>query len=194
MIARSSAHAREPFFARLEPAMLGLWVFIAAEALFFGLLIGSYLYLRVRAGVWPPPGMPERDLLVPAINSVVLLSSGVTMHGAHESMRRGETGVLRGGIIATMVLGAAFLGGQAYEYTHAGYGLSSGLMGSTFFTLTGFHGAHVLVGLAFLSLVLVRAGRGFYSAQSHLGVEACALYWHFVDAVWVVLFTVLYLI
>ncbi len=194
MIARPSARTREPFFVHLEPPMLGLWVFIAAEALFFGLLIGSYLYLRVRAGVWPPPGTPEQDILIPAINSVVLLSSGLTMHGAHESIRRGGTDVLRGGIVVTMILGAAFLGGQAWEYTHAGFGLSSGLMGTAFFTLTGFHGAHVLAGLIFLALVLIRAGRGHYTSERHLGVEASALYWHFVDAVWVVLFTVLYLI
>jgi len=116
------------------------------------------------------------------------------MHGAHSSMRKGDTAVLRGGIVATIVLGAAFLGGQAYEYTHAGFGLSSGLLGSAFFTLTGFHGAHVFVGLIFLALILWRAGRGVYTAEHHIGVEAGALYWHFVDAVWVVLLTILYLI
>ncbi len=190
----SSSIRSEPFAPRFSPAILGLWFFIGTEALFFGMLIGSYLYLRVRAGVWPPVDAPQRDLLVPAINSIVLLSSGVTMHGAHMSIRRGDTSVLRGGIFATMILGAAFLAGQAWEYTHAGFGLSSGLLGSSFFTLTGFHGAHVFVGLVFLSLVVLRSARGAYTEEHHLGVEASALYWHFVDAVWVVLFTVLYLI
>jgi cytochrome c oxidase subunit 3 len=194
MNARPMSRTQEPFASSLSPAMLGLWVFICTEALFFGMLIGSYLYLRVRAGVWPPPGMPERDLLVPLINSVVLLSSGLTMHAAHLSIRKGNVAVLRGGIVATLVLGAAFLGGQAWEYTHAGFGLSSGLLGSSFFTLTGFHGIHVLVGLVFLALVLLRAGRGVYTPERHLGIEASALYWHFVDAVWVVLFTSLYLL
>lgn len=179
---------------RISPAMLGLWIFIVAEALFFGLLIGSYLYLRVRAGQWPPPEAPELDVVIPAINSVVLLSSGLTMHGAHEAMRNGNVQVLKGGIIATIVLGAAFLGGQAYEYIHAGFGLTSGIIGASFFTLTGFHGAHVLVGLIFLLMVYFKAARGSYTTERHLGVEASALYWHFVDAVWVVLFTVLYII
>lgn len=144
--------------------------------------------------MWPPPDVPHLDLLVPAINTVVSLSSGVTMHGAHESMRRGDHGMLRWGTVATMILGAAFLAGQAYEYSKAGFGLSSGILGSSFFTLTGFHGAHVFVGLVFLALVLARASRGHYSAERHESVAAAALYWHFVDAVWVVLFTVLYLI
>lgn len=193
-MASSARHIQEPLGLRVHPAMLGLWAFIATEALFFGMLIGSYLYLRVRAGTWPPPGSPPMELLVPLCNSVVLLSSGLTMHGAHASVRRGDVAVLRGGILATMVLGAAFLAGQAYEYTHAGFGLGSGLLGSSFFTLTGFHGAHVLAGLIFLALVWVRAGKGVYTEERHLGVQAAALYWHFVDAVWVVLFTALYLI
>ncbi len=194
MIASPARRAQEPSSFRVNPSMLGLWVFITTEALFFGMLMASYLYLRVRAGVWPPPGTPPRDLMVPIFNTAVLLSSGLTMHGAHLSMRQGNTAVLRGGILATIVLGAAFLGGQAYEYTHAGFGLGSGLLGSTFFTLTGFHGAHVFAGLVFLSLVWVRAGKGYYTGKQHVGVEASALYWHFVDAVWVVLFTILYLI
>ncbi|MHB0869238.1 MAG: cytochrome c oxidase subunit 3 [Chloroflexota bacterium] len=194
MIARPMSRAREPLGSRIDPTMLGLWVFIATEALFFGMLISSYLYLRVRAGVWPPPDSPGQDLLIPLLNSVVLFSSGATMHGAHLSIRRGDTAVLRGGILATIALGAAFLGGQAYEYVHAGFGLSSGLLGSVFFTLTGFHGAHVFAGLVFLALIWKRAKEGRYTEQHHLGVEASALYWHFVDAVWVVLLTVLYLV
>ncbi len=194
MISSPASRVQAPLGSRINPTMLGLWVFIATEALFFGMLIASYLYLRVRSGVWPPPGAPERDLLVPLLNSIVLFSSGATMHGAHLAMRQGNTAVARGGILATIVLGAAFLGGQAYEYAHAGFGLNSGLLGSTFFTLTGFHGAHVFAGLVFLLLIWMRAGRGVYRAEHHLGVEASSLYWHFVDAVWVVLLTILYLI
>ena len=194
MVVNASSRTREPIAARTSPAILGLWTFIGSEAIFFGCLIAAYLYLRVRGGVWPPPDMPHLDLLVPAINTVVLLSSGVTMHGAHESIRRGDDGMLRWGTVATMILGAAFLAGQAYEYSKAGFGLSSGILGSSFFTLTGFHGAHVFVGLVFLALVLARASGGHYSPERHEGVAAAALYWHFVDAVWVALFTVLYLI
>lgn len=194
MIARSTTREPGPFYVRMNPTMFGLWVFIAAEALFFGLLIGSYLYLRVRAGSWPPPGSPHLDVMIPAINTFVLLSSGLTMHGAHEALRGGNLAVFKGGVWATIVLGTAFLLGQAFEYATAGFGLASGILGSSFFTLTGFHGAHVFVGLIFLGMVLVKANRGRYDASNHLGVEAAALYWHFVDAVWVVLLTVLYLI
>ncbi len=194
MAVNASTQTRAAAGPRLHPAMFGLWIFIAAESLFFGLLIASYLYLRVRAEVWPPPGTPEKDLIVPIFNSIVLFSSGATMHGAHVAMRRGYLDIARGGIIVTIVLGAAFLLGQAVEYVTAGFGLSSSVWGSSFFTLTGFHGSHVLVGLIFLAMVYLKAGRGVYTAEHHLGVEAAALYWHFVDAVWVVLFTVLYIL
>jgi cytochrome c oxidase subunit III len=194
MAANTSARTQQPFTARVQPAMFGLWIFIAAEALFFGLLIAAYLYLRVRSEVWPPPGTPQRDLVVPIANSFVLFSSGATMHAAHLAMKKGDTTLTRWGIIATMFLGAAFLCGQAFEYITAGYGLSSGVLGSSFFTLTGFHGSHVFVGLVFLAMVFVKAGTGAYTAERHLGVESSALYWHFVDTVWVALLTVLYLI
>src|SRR5512133_716144 len=194
MAVNATTRARAAEGPRLHPAMFGLWVFIAAESLFFGLLIASYLYLRVRAEVWPPPGTPDKELLVPIFNSIVLFSSGATMHGAHIAMRRGEVDIARGGILVTIILGTGFLLGQAFEYVTAGFGLSSSVWGSSFFTLTGFHGSHVLVGLIFLAMTYVKAGRGAYTAEHHLGVEAAALYWHFVDAVWVVLFTVLYLL
>ena len=192
MAVNANAQARPAAGQPLHPTMFGLWVFIAAESLFFGLLIASYLYLRVRSEVWPPPGTPDKDLIVPLFNSVVLFSSGATMHGAHEAMRRGDVDLARGGVLVTIVLGTAFLLGQAFEYVTAGFGLSSSVWGSSFFTLTGFHGSHVFVGLLFLAMVFVKMSRGAYTAEHHLGVEASALYWHFVDAVWVVLLTVLY--
>jgi len=102
--------------------------------------------------------------------------------------------MMKEGIVATIVLGGAFLVGQAFEYAHAGFGLGSGLLGSSFFTLTGFHGAHVLVGLLLLVLVLAKMSLMPHVPGRHPGLEAAALYWHFVDAVWVVVFTVLYLV
>ncbi|MGI5836714.1 MAG: cytochrome c oxidase subunit 3 [Chloroflexota bacterium] len=194
MTARGVTPRYEPFAPNVPPAILALWVFIAAEALFFGILIASYLYLRVHVGMWPPPGYSQPDLLLPAVNTLVLLSSGFTMHGALACLRRGNVALLKDGIIATLLLGSAFLVGQAFEYAHAGFGLSDGLLGSSFYTLTGFHGAHVLGGLIFLAMVLGRARRGHYTQERHLAVEAATLYWHFVDAVWIVLFTMLYLV
>ena len=181
--------------ARVNAVLVGLWAFIGSEAIFFGSLIASYLYLRIRAGEWPPAGVPQLEIILPLFNTVVLLSSGVTMHGAHMSARSGDVDGLRQGTLATILLGAAFLCGQAYEYATAGFGLGSGLLGSTFFTLTGFHGAHVLVGLIGLTLLYSRARRGHYQAGlEYPSIEGVTLYWHFVDAVWVVLLTLLYLI
>ena len=140
MVARTSIRPGGPAASRVHPVMFGLWMFIAAESLFFGLLIASYLYLRVRADVWPPPGTPDKELLVPIFNSIVLFSSGATMHGAHEAFRRDHIEVGRAGILVTIILGTAFLLGQVFEYVTAGFGLGSGVWGSSFFTLTGFHG------------------------------------------------------
>jgi len=181
--------------ARVSSVLTGLWAFIGSEALFFGSLIASYLYLRIGAGEWPPPGSPQLDVVIPAFNTIVLLSSGVTMHGAHMSARSGDLDAFRVGTLATIFLGAAFLGGQAYEYAHAGFGISSGLLGASFFTLTGFHGAHVAVGLIALALVYARAARGHYRpGLEYASIEGATLYWHFVDAIWIVLLLLLYLI
>jgi cytochrome c oxidase subunit 3 len=189
----STAH--DASHARVNSVLTGLWAFIGSETIFFGSLIASYLYLRIRAGEWPPAGYPSLDILLPAFNTIVLLSSGVTMHGAHMAARSGDLGGFRAGTLATIVLGAAFLGGQAFEYGHVGFGINGGLLGSSFFTLTGFHGAHVLIGLIALALVYVRASRGHYRAgEDYPSIEGATLYWHFVDAVWIVLLTLLYLI
>lgn len=180
--------------AAMGTVTLGMLTFLGSEAVFFGCLIASYLYLRMKLGVWPPAGMPQLEALFPALNTAILVASGATMHWAHKAIEKGKQSNLKAGIIATILLGSAFLGGQAYEYGRLRFSLSSGIMGSTFFVLTGFHGAHVLGGLLFLLLIVVRAFFGHYSLERHAVVEAGALYWHFVDAVWIVLFTVLYLV
>ena len=191
-----------PFLSneRFSARGAGMVLFIGSESIFFGVLIYTYLHLRIHLGVWPPPGMPRLGITLAAVNTVVLLSSGVAAGWALGAFRKGRMSQCRLWIMATMLLGAAFLGGQAWEYTHAGFGLSSGLMGSTFFTLTGFHGAHVTAGLVLMGLMFVRTFR-----QEKMGLatpdkgtsgimEAGTYYWHFVDAVWVILFSVLYLL
>jgi heme/copper-type cytochrome/quinol oxidase subunit 3 len=171
--------------------------FLASEAVFFANLIASYLYLRVRAGQWPPAPMGANFALertIPIINTLVLLSSSFPMHFGARAIARGEQkkGALLIGL--TALLGAIFLSGQAWEYTHANFGPGTTIFGSTFFTLTGFHGAHVTGGVLFLLVVFFRASRGHFSKDKHFAVNAVEMYWHFVDAVWVVLFTVLYLL
>jgi cytochrome c oxidase subunit 3 len=175
----------------------GMVFFIASEAVFFANLIAAYLYLRVRAGQWPPVpfgGHIEFDKTIPIINTFILLSSSFPMHWAARAITKGNKKNLTRGLIATAVLGAIFLSGQAYEYTHAGFGPTTGIFGSVFYTLTGFHGAHVTAGVIFLLICFFRSLRGDFSKDKHFAVTAAEMYWHFVDVVWVVLFTVLYLV
>ncbi|MGI8690700.1 MAG: cytochrome c oxidase subunit 3 [Thermomicrobiales bacterium] len=172
----------------------GMLAMISSEVIFFANLIIGYLYLRVRAGQWPPQGIEPLELLLPTINTAILLSSALPMHGAHLAIRRGDRKGMQIGLVLTAVLGMTFLSGQAYEYTHAPFSLKSGTFGSTFFTLTGFHGLHVMVGIILIWICFFRSLRGSFNREHHFNVEAATMYWHFVDAVWVILFGVLYLL
>ena len=180
-------------------AVTGTLIFIASEAVFFVALFYTYAHLRMRAGGWPPDGMPLLDARVPTINTLVLLTSGVFAHAALLSLRAGHRGRFTAGMAAAMGLGVLFLAGQAYEWSHAGFGLSDGVMGSTFFTLTGFHAAHVVAGILVLLVATTRVWRTRGPNESDLGgtpmslAESGTYYWHFVDAVWLVLFTLVYL-
>ncbi|HEY7782122.1 MAG TPA: cytochrome c oxidase subunit 3 [Ktedonobacterales bacterium] len=179
-------------------AWYGMVFFIASEAVFFANLIAAYLYLRVRAGAWPAPSDAaftfELNKVLVGINTVILLSSSFPMHRAGRAAARGDRGALVRNLIFTAILGAAFLSIQAYEFTHSSFGPTSGIFGSTFYTLTGFHGAHVTAGLIFILVTTVRAARGHFSAKHHLAVQAAEMYWHFVDVVWIFLFTLVYLL
>ncbi|HEX6544038.1 MAG TPA: cytochrome c oxidase subunit 3 [Ktedonobacterales bacterium] len=175
----------------------GMVFFLASEAIFFANLIASYLYLRIRVtgggASWIPSGV-EFDRTLPLINTFILLASSFPMHYAARSITRGNKRGLTIGLILTVILGSIFLSGQAWEYTHADFSPSTGVFGSTFFTLTGFHGAHVTAGVLFLLICFFRSLRGDFSKDRHFAVSAAEMYWHFVDVVWVLLFTVLYLI
>jgi len=172
----------------------GMLAMISSEVIFFANLIIGYLYLRVRAGQWPPQGIEPLELLLPTINTAILLSSALPMHGAHLAIRRGDRKGMQQGLVLTAVLGMIFLSGQAWEYTHSPFSLKSGTFGSTFFTLTGFHGLHVAVGIILIWICFFRSLRGSFNREHHFNVEAATMYWHFVDAVWVILFGVLYLL
>jgi heme/copper-type cytochrome/quinol oxidase subunit 3 len=195
-IAPISGHAAEGGTAARPLGWYGMLFFIASEAVFFANLIASSLYLRFRADQWPPQyniyHFEENKVLV-AINTVILLSSSFPMHLAGRSAVRGNRRGLILGLLGTVILGTTFLSIQLYEYTHSNFGPQSGIFGSTFFTLTGFHGAHVTAGLLFLLVCLVRSIRGDFSATKHFAVQAAEMYWHFVDVVWIFVFTVLYL-
>jgi len=175
---------------------LGIWALLGSEAVFFSALIVTYLVMRGRSVSGPTP---HEVLNVPltAVNTFVLICSSLTMVTALAAIQRGDTRGLRRWLIATALLGLAFLSGQATEFTllsRQGLSLSRNLFGATFFTLTGFHGAHVLAGVIWISFVLARALRGGVTQGNHMAVELVGLYWHFVDLVWIIIFTVVYLI
>jgi cytochrome c oxidase subunit 3 len=182
--------------------VLGMILFLTSEVMFFGGLFAAYFSVRAQSPQgWPPPPFAQDNpleifpLVGPA--TVLLIVSSFTCQFAVNAIRRNDrTGFLRN-IGVTVLLGVVFLIMQALDYTIlAGHGLSldAGPFGTTYFTLTGFHGAHVLGGVVMLSVVLYRGMAGQFSARHHDAVEATSLYWHFVDIVWIALFTTLYLL
>jgi cytochrome c oxidase subunit III len=181
---------------------LGMWLFIVSEAVMFGAFFAQYFYNRILSDGWPTrAGLPEHfervpSFPLPVILTVLLVLSGFTAHAAQNAIRRDERDAFQGWMIVTLILGFAFLGGQAYEYYNLiaveHFTISSGIYGSVFFTLTGLHGLHVTVGALVLTGVLIRSFMGHFSARSHFGVEGSILYWHFVDVVWIALYVTLY--
>ena len=180
----------------IDNQKLGVWTLLGSEAVFFSALIITYITMRGRSVSGP---LPHQVLNVPltAFNTFILICSSLTMVSGLAAIQRGEVKKLPRWLIATMLLGLVFLGGQATEFTllfQQGLSLSSNLFGSTFFILTGFHGAHVAAGIIWIGIVLVRALRGGITQDNHLSVELAGLYWHFVDLVWIIIFTIVYLI
>ncbi len=197
VISPTETHAEGEQHTTRSFGWYGMVFFLASEAIFFANLIASYLYLRIRTtgmgASWIPSGV-ELVKTLPLINTFILLSSSFPMHYAARAITKGDKRGLTIGLILTVILGSTFLSGQAWEYTHANFTPSTGVFGSTFFTLTGFHGAHVTAGVIFLLICFFRSLRGDFSKDRHFAVTAVEMYWHFVDVVWVLLFTVLYLL
>lgn len=174
--------------------MLGFTIFLVSESMIFLGLFTAYLIFRSVTPVWPPVEV-ERELLVPAINSVILISSSFVIHQADVAIKHNQVKKLRTWFAATGIMGAIFLLGQIYEYAHLSFSLKSNLYASSFYVLTGFHGLHVFAGLLLISGVLWRSRQpNHYTADTHFGVAATELYWHFVDVVWVILFILLYIL
>jgi heme/copper-type cytochrome/quinol oxidase subunit 3 len=184
---------------------LGMWVFLLSEVMFFSSLIGAYIILRfANPEQWAEPG---EVLAVPltAFNTFMLICSSVTMVKAFAAIEHGDQAGLKKWLLATILLGAAFVGIQVFEYIQlAGHGFvpmrdsyaaeGGPLYGATFYTMTGFHGTHVTIGVLCLIFTAIKAFRGKYSEMDYGGVEIMGLYWHFVDLVWIILFTIVYLI
>jgi cytochrome c oxidase subunit 3 len=181
----------------ISSSLLGMVLFIASEVMFFGGLFGAYFTIRSAATEWPPPDTPHLSAPYAAILTTILVASSVTMQFGVWAIRKNNQRRLVLWLAVSLLLGAIFLCMQALEYANLieeGLTLSSGVFGSTFYTLTGFHGAHVAGGAAFILIVLLRARSGQFTARYHDTVEMASYYWHFVDVVWLGLFSTIYLL
>ncbi len=185
----------------------GMLLFIASEVMFFvgwfWMFFEGALFhdARLAAGVahgfetWPPEGVKPFDPWhLPLVNTLILLLSGTTVTWAHHALLNNNRNGAKIGLLLTVLLGMSFTTFQAIEYSHAGFSFAGNLYGSTFFMATGFHGAHVIIGTIFLLVCLIRLMRGGFTPEHHFGLEAAAWYWHFVDVVWLFLFTFVYVI
>ena len=182
--------------SRLEPATLGILLFIASEAMLFGAFFTAYFFIRVvnpDADPWPLPPF-ELPVFVAGVNTCILLTSSFTMHWALQSIKRGNRAGLQAGLVLTFLMGLAFLLTQMIEYANVGFNPSDGAFGTIFFGLTGLHGAHVFVGLTLLLIATIRAFRGHFTPEHHHGVELPGIYWHFVDVMWIVVYATIYLL
>ena len=180
----------------LSDNKLLMWVFLGSECLLFGGLISTYLIYRGRFAAGPAPG-DIFDIPFTSVSSFVLLMSSLTMVLALSALQRGDIRNNRLWLLTTALLGSLFIGGQVYEFTtflREGLGYTTSPFSSAFFTLTGFHGVHVSVGIVMLMSLYVSSLRGNLRRESAETVEIIGLYWHFVDVVWIFIFTVIYLV
>ena len=180
----------------LDNKKLLMWFFLASDCLFFGSFIAAYLLYRDRSLTGPYPE-DLFDIPFTSVSAFVLLMSSVSMVLALAAIQKGNVRGMQVWLLTTAILGTLFVAGQAYEFTefhHEGLSLSTNLFGTTFFVLTGFHGAHVTVGVLILMSLFVYSLRGGIQQKDSLNIELAGLYWHFVDIVWIVIFTLIYLV
>jgi heme/copper-type cytochrome/quinol oxidase subunit 3 len=188
----------EPPDGALSRGVMGMYVFIASEIMFFGTLFGTYYYLFGSYGTWPPHGFEIVNYWpVPVINTFLLVGSSATFMLGERAILEGNRALFVMWLVVTILLGVGFEAGQAVEFWRADVfkNFHSTAFASVFFTMTGFHGAHVLGGLVLISILVWRAVRfGQFSPVHHVGVRAVGIYWHFVDVVWLFLLSNLYLV
>lgn len=180
--------------SRVDPQTLGMLLFIISEVMVFGAFFTAYFFIRVVAGdQWPAEG-DELPKLIAGVNTAILLSSSLTMHWTVVAAKANNRLAMKAGILTTFLLGATFLFIQINEYVHIGFAPSDSAQASIFYGLTGLHGCHVFVGLMLLAFVLVRVFRGHFTPHEHRGIEVPGIYWHFVDVMWVIVYTTVYII
>ena len=182
--------------SRADPILLGVYLFLASEAMLFGSFFAAYYFARTagdHGATWPPEPF-HLPVYLALINTIILVTSSFTVHWAIQSIKREHRAGLIAGLGLTIGLGLTFLLIQAREYTRLGFAPKDGAFASTFYGLTGLHGLHVFVGLTLLTFAFIRSIRGHYTAAHHHGVEVPGIYWHFVDVMWIVVYVTVYVI
>ena len=195
-----ATHAHPPTAhqsSRISAPVLGMFLFIASETMLFGAFFTAYFFVRLvnpdAPAHWPPEGF-HLPVFVAGVNTAILLTSSFTMHWALQSIKRGSRVGLQAGLVLTLALGLTFLLTQLLEYARIGFAWHENSFSTIFFGLTGLHGAHVFVGLALLTMATVRAFRGHFTAEHHHGVEIPGIYWHFVDIMWIIVYSTVYIL
>jgi heme/copper-type cytochrome/quinol oxidase subunit 3 len=177
---------------------IGMILFIVSEVMFFVAFFWAYFHSSLSpaieiGSIWPPAGINTfNPWQVPFLNTLILLLSGATITWAHHAIIIGDLGEARDGLDCTIALALAFTALQVYEYSEASFSIADGIYGSTFFMATGFHGFHVIIGTTFITVCKYRLDNYHFTREHHVGFEAAAWYWHFVDVVWLFLFTTIY--
>jgi len=199
---RMSAHAEAEHHgppaanqsSRVDARTLGMFLFIASEVMLFGSFFTAYFFVRVVNHEPWPPSPYHLPVFVAFVNTCILVTSSFTMHWALQSIKRGNRTGMEAGLVLTFLMGLAFLLTQILEYARIGFTPHDTAFGTVFFSLTGLHGAHVFVGLTILAAMATRSFRGHFSPEAHNGVEIGGIYWHFVDVMWIVVFTTVYIL
>jgi len=180
--------------SRVNPALLGMLLFIISEVMVFGAFFTAYFFIRIAQGdPWPAPGT-KLPVEVAGMNTAILVSSSFTIHWAEQAIKKGNRFGFKAGMLTTFLLGCTFLFIQINEYANIGFAPQDAAQQTIFYSLTGLHGAHVFIGLLLLLFVTIRAFRGHYSPESHRGVEVPGIYWHFVDIMWLVVYFTVYIL
>jgi cytochrome c oxidase subunit 3 len=188
------AAPREQAPREMSGPVLGMVLFVASEAMFFAAFFGGYFTIKANAKEWPPAGIPHLEITIATILTVILVLSSAVIQLSLRSIKSGDTRRAKVFLAGTIALGIVFLLLQLYDYSQLGFGVKDGAFGTLFYVMTGIHMAHVLGGVVFLCLVFGQAMGGLLSPGNHDSLAAGAIYWDFVDVVWVLLFTTFYLL
>lgn len=175
-----------------QNARTSIWMLLIAESMLFFGLISSFFFLRTFMLTWGPPTGREYDLTLPIINSILLFGSAATMHLSYRALRLEQRKAFDNWMLATMLLGAAFVIGQVFEFYAVGFAFQDGAYAGIFHLTIGVHALHVIIGVLIFVVVHIKASMGLVNAQRYIAMEFCAIYWYFVVLMWLVIFAILY--